>query len=132
MMRENLIRQHREIIGLINQIENMLGKDSDFEILIRLGELAGKVKTHLVQEDRVLYPALSNHRETGIRETAQRFVREMGGLAEEFEQFRARYASVRALRGDPGQFTADLKRIDGALNKRILAEVQELCPLVGA
>jgi len=130
-MIEMLIRQHKEIMELITQIENMLGKDSEFEILMKLGELAGKVKIHLVQEDRVLYPALSKHKEAKIRETAQRFVREMGGLAEAFNQFRTKYASVNALRENPGQFAAELKRIAGALNKRIRAEEQELYPLAG-
>lgn len=130
-MIESLIRQHREIMELVAQIENMLGKDGEFKILLKLGELAGKVKTHLIQEDRVLYPAFSEHREAKIRETAQRFVREMGGLAGAFDQFRAKYATVKALRENPGQFAADLKRIAGALEKRIQAEERELYPLAG-
>ncbi|MDN5326448.1 MAG: hypothetical protein PWP41_1144 [Moorella sp. (in: firmicutes)] len=127
-----LVRQHKEILDLFARIEGMAAENiagRSFEILMKLGELSGKVKIHLAQEDQVLYPALLKHKEQQVRETAQRFMQEMGGLSEAFNQFKRRYATTAAIKENPRQFLADIKTITVALTRRIRAEEEELYPL---
>lgn len=127
-----LQKQHREILTLLAGLEELVRRGSKpFEVLMKLGELSGKVKVHLAQEDQVLYPALLRHKDPGIRETAQKFVQEMGGLAEAFGKFKTRYSSLDGLKENPAQFAAELNKIAAALKKRIQAEDQELYPLAG-
>ena len=132
-MIQMLKRQHKEIWGLLNQIEAILTKDfsgNSFEILMKLGELSGKVKMHLAQEDQVLYPALLENKEPKVRETAQKFIQEMGGLSQAFNKFRAKYASVNSIKENPVQFAAEMKAVANTLYKRIRAEEQDLYPLI--
>ncbi|GFN22205.1 MAG: hemerythrin domain-containing protein [Thermoanaerobacteraceae bacterium] len=133
MLTETLVRQHKEIMGLLGDIEEM-GREHisgrPFELLIKLGELSGKVKVHLAQEDRGLYPVLLKHPDGQVREKAQRFIQEMGGLREAFERFRTRYASTGAIKEDPARFLADVRDLASALTKRIRLEEDELYPLV--
>ncbi|HBT47419.1 MAG TPA: hypothetical protein DEA73_06025 [Peptococcaceae bacterium] len=114
MLADTLVRQHREILGLLTDIE-ALGKDGissrPFDLLIKLGALFGKVKVHLAQEDRGLYPLLLQHPDEQVRERAQRFIRDMGGLREAFDRFRNKYASIEAIKEDPTRFLADVKAI---------------------
>lgn len=131
-MVETLIRQHEEIRALLAQIEGMLPEkvaESTFEVLMKVSELAGKLKMHLAQEDRVLYPSLLRHQDARVRDTADRFTREMGGLAETFTGFRTKYAGVNAIKGDPEQFQREMRRLASALRRRIEAEEKELYPL---
>lgn len=132
MASRNLIRQHKEILNLFNSIAAMAAAGEAaraFDILMKLGELSGKIKIHLAQEDQVLYPSLLKHRDQKVRETAQRFVQEMGGLSAAFNQFKGKYATTAAIKENLGQFIADIETITAALTRRIRAEEDELYPL---
>ncbi|MDF2874818.1 MAG: Hemerythrin cation binding domain protein, partial [Sporomusa sp.] len=58
----NLTRQHKEIIELLDKLNNFatpaaVVKDA-FAISMLLGQLAGKINIHLSNEDKFLYPRL--------------------------------------------------------------------------
>ena len=122
--------QHDEILALANAITKMLAaKEPDAEGMRRqLSVLVGKVNFHLAMEDKALYPRLLERKGSRAASMASNFQREMGGLAEVFAAYAAKW-QVSAIRANLPDFATETRKTLGALTHRIGRETTELYPL---
>lgn len=122
--------QHKELVDIVGKIAAMLqpatvtAKATDIRGL--LTQLAGKVTMHLTMEDSTLYKAMLANPTT--KPVAERFQREMGGIATAFKNYLAKYATPAAISSNAAAFIADTQGIAKALGDRIKREEAELYP----
>lgn len=118
--------QHKEILNLVGQLAplapNAATKASDIRSI--LGQLAGKVSQHLAMEDMVLYKNMLANPTT--KSVAERFQREMGGIASVFTSFVGKYASPAAIQANPAGFASEFSGLVKALGDRVKREESEL------
>ena len=130
----NVLRQHQEVLSLTSKISSYKNqqqvKENAFEISLLLGQLAGRIKTHLAAEDKFIYPRLMDHPDSQVRMTCEKFPREMGDLAKEFNAYQAKYSGAGKIEADPANFLTDTKDILSALTTRIEKENTSLYPLL--
>ncbi len=126
--------QHKGLVGLVKQITASLNKNDllrDAEgVRTLLATLAGKLSVHLTMEDDVLYPSLLKSRNESVRQTAQKFIDEMGGIKKAFAAYTDRWAGPTFIRENPEWFIKETTAIFDALSARIIKEDNELYYLV--
>lgn len=131
---ESLVKQHVELLNLIEQITTHLQVDkvkSDTdEISSLMSQLAGKLTMHLAVEDKSLYPKLLGHKDDKVKKVTQKYIDEMGQLAEGFQSFLDKWRGANAKRDNAQMFIDETKTVFGALGKRIKSENSELIPLL--
>lgn len=131
---QNLQRQHQEISKLIGQLaaydRKEVVEEKAFEISLLLGSLSGKIKLHLLADDRYVYPLLTAHSNMEIKAISQKFADEMGNLSAIFLQFQEKYANAAQIRALAPGFAAELKGIISAIQERIVREDKSLYPLL--
>lgn len=72
--------QHVEILKMVEELRPLLNKEQLKVRLVAkttqklLGELTEKVKGHLAEEDKDLYPVLLTHSDLDVRSTAWKFI----------------------------------------------------------
>ena len=121
-------QQHDEILEMVGELNTKLKARGDAQDLRgALSNLAGKLNFHLAMEDKALYPRLMKL-DAQASKMAGRFMEEMGGLAEVFSTYNAKW-QVSAIRSDPEGFAAETRKVFTALGKRIARENAELYPL---
>lgn len=98
-------------------------------IFKELVKTSAAIKLHLAVEDRMLYPALAGAADPSIAATGKRFQQEMGGLANAYGAFAARWNSISRISGEPAEFRREANDVFKALHARILLENNELLPL---
>jgi len=122
--------QHEEIYRLVESIEQHLSVETvssrTEEVAGIARELFGKFGIHLALEDRVLYPQAAAHNDGSLRVIAQRFQKEMGGLAERFELYRKAWPGSIAIAHDPNGFVRETLEVIQQLRNRLRREEQEL------
>lgn len=130
---DNFRSQHDEILALAGEIGEMLkaGEPDTAAMRKQLSLLAGKVNFHLAMEDKALYPRLLQRRGTQAEAVAGRFMSEMGGLAEVFAGYNAKW-QLSAIRADLPGFGNETRKVFGALAHRIARETTQLYPLADA
>ena len=129
----NLKRQHKEVLSLIEDIETLSLKGLELfakDIAYNINALSGKLKMHLLSEDKYLYPDLMNNRNNAVKETAQKFSDEMGDLANSFQSFVYQFNIPSKILQDKNLFINDSKRIFDIIKKRIKSEDKMLYPLL--
>lgn len=136
MIDKNTInRQHDEIkqllaaIGGYRSLDNIT--ENAFKISLLLGQLAGKINIHLLHEDKYVYPDLQKHQDAKVKEASLRFMREMGGLVDDFTAFKGKYMSAPAIKADPTGFMQERDLVFRAIAERIKKEDHSLYSLVG-
>ncbi|MGE5545859.1 MAG: hemerythrin domain-containing protein [Solirubrobacterales bacterium] len=126
-------QHHSEVRGLVGRIEGLLSPDAikadAGPIATVVRELFGKFGVHLSIEDATLYPRMMAHADLRVRQAAERFQREMGGLKERFDTYRRRWPGPLAISQDPAGFVAETRDILAALKRRIGSEDAELYDL---
>jgi hypothetical protein len=127
-------RQHEEIVQSIRDIEALL---DPAELALGAGImsghiaiLSGKVTVHLAMEDKGLYPRLVRHQRTPVRDLAQRFMKEMGSILDQFQAYLARWRDPLHIQRHPQAFVDETRPLFAALIQRIAREDNELYPLV--
>lgn len=119
-------QHHGEVRTLVARIEQLLDpaavRADAGPIATVVRELFGKFGVHLSIEDATLYPRMLAHADGRIRETAERFQREMGGLKTRFDGYRGRWPGPLAIAADPQAFIAETRDILEALTQRISRE----------
>lgn len=120
--------QHEEILALAGEISNELkGKGDAGAMRKLLSNLAGKVNFHLAMEDKALYPRLMQQ-DTQASKLANRFQKEMGGLAGVFLAYNSKW-TLAAIKADAAGFATETRKVFGALAHRIDRENKDLYPL---
>lgn len=132
MQTSSFERQHTELVELatdLMQKAKAAQHDGGAPARQTLLQLAGKLKVHLAMEDKSLYPAMLGSSSAKTVATTQRFMDEMGGLAEAFGTYCARWGRLSDIDGDPATFAAETRSIVDALGQRIAREDTQLYPL---
>lgn len=129
-----LKRQHQDIAALIKDIETAINtkdiQQESFNFAMNIAALAGKLLTHLSTEDRYLYPSLAAHADSKVRQLAEKFKTEMGGLAGQFTKYKETYMIAGNIKNNPVQFTKDTAAVFSAIKSRVEAEEKQLYPLL--
>jgi hemerythrin-like domain-containing protein len=102
------------------------------EIRDLLSILSGKLSIHLAMEDKSLYPELLDSPHESIRETARKYVDEMGGISGLFNEYLARWPYGATIQDHPAEFIQETRSIFTILYRRIEREDNELFPLIDA
>lgn len=127
-------RQHDELLALANELAAELDTDKlakdGAPARSALSKLAGKLTLHLGAEDEHLYPELMQSANDDVRNTAQQFVDEMGGIAAAFVAYNDKWRAASSIQNDPAGFVEETKAIYGALAGRIEQENTKLYPLM--
>ena len=95
-----------------------------------LSNLVGVLKVHLSAEDNILYPKLMESTDPAVRETARRFVAEMGGLSKAVAAHVDEWPTTARVEADPQRFVLETRAILDALEKRVRNEENTLYPLI--
>jgi hypothetical protein len=89
--------QHVEILKMVEEMRPLLNKEQLQVRLVAktaqglLGELADKVKVHLTEEDKDLYPVLLTHSDLNVRSAAWKFISGEHALRQAFADYRKRW-----------------------------------------
>lgn len=129
---EMLERQHREVESIIKAINTMISADPEAkanDIAFQINTLSGKLKMHLMSEDKYLYPALMHSDNQEVRDTAQNFNQEMGSLAVLLNSFVQQYNTPFKILQSKNSFLSDSKKIFSQIEERIHREDGKLYPL---
>lgn len=85
--------QHVEILKMVEELRPLLKKEQLQVRLVAktaqglLGELADKIKGHLAEEDKDLYPVLLTHSDLDVRSTAWKFISGEHSLRQAFADY---------------------------------------------
>jgi len=132
-------KQHAEILELVGRVAAQrdpvrLTKDAN-DARKLLSELAGVVKLHLSLEDRDWCPQLLKQPRAGVKETAQRFIDEIGQIKDafaEYKEYNKRWLLASTFQGNPAGFIQETKGLCAALGSRIEWEDNQLYPMADA
>ncbi len=89
--------QHVELLGMVEELRPLLNEES---LKIRtiaktahnlLCEIAGKLKEHLAEEDKQLYPSLLTHNDAKVRTAAWGFISGQHALRQWTEQYNKKW-----------------------------------------
>jgi hypothetical protein len=131
---ETFRHQHVAILQVMAEISALLDVDTlsarGDECRGLLSKLAGQLTVHLSMEDSGLYPKLEGHQSLEVRTLAQRYRREMGGIADAFAAYMQRWRTSQAIVADRAGFILDTRELFQALARRISREDSELYTLV--
>ncbi|WP_101697956.1 hemerythrin domain-containing protein [Clostridium minihomine] len=130
----NLKKQHTEVLELIKNIEKLsypnMKEEAASEIAYCINTLSGKLKMHLLSEDKFLYPHLLNHQNKAIKDTAHRFNTEMSGLSEQLKDFVSQYNTPAKILQNKNEFMAKSPEVFRLIRERIKKEDHDLYPLL--
>lgn len=131
----NLKRQHNDIIGLVNyvlkEIENNMVEQNIQEIVLNINTITGKLKIHLLNEDKYLYPNLINNTDITLDAFGKRFFEEMKEVTMAYENYKSKYNTANKIKQNIEAFNKDTKQVFKTLMDRIQREEKELYPLLG-
>jgi hypothetical protein len=127
-----LHQDHFQVEKLVGQLRELISEPAPppsvqlFDVRRRLTNL---IIAHLKSEDWVLYPPLLASSDPEIAGTAQRFVEEMGGLAQAFHDFMAAWDALK-IESEWPDYCRECGAILDALMNRLTREDRELLPLL--
>ncbi len=89
--------QHAEILGMVEELRPLLNKESLQVRMVAkaarnlLCEISKKLREHLVEEDKELYPSLLTHQDDKVRTTAWGFISGQHTLRQWTEQYHKKW-----------------------------------------
>lgn len=130
---ESFRHHHTEVRALTTRIEQLLVLEQVTAdagpVATVVRELFGKFGVHLAIEDATLYPRMLNHADVRVRDAAQKFQAEMGGMKSTFDAYRNRWPGPSVISRDPQGFISETQSILAALSRRISCEDSQLYDL---
>ncbi len=134
MNTDNFRRQHKDLLAIASELGKhlnpaALAADAKPAAKI-LSQLSGRLTVHLSMEDDSLYPNLLEHENVKVRETAQKFIDEMKGIADTYQVYVSHWTSYIRIQSDPQTFIRETQGIFKALTDRIEREDNQLYKLV--
>lgn len=131
---ENFKRQHREIMTIFNEIEgyirNGISEEQIEDIVKGLNTISGKLKIHLLNEDRYLYPKLLNSKDIKVSAFGKEYIDEMMEFTNLFNIYKTKYNTSSKIKNDTQGFIKETKTIYKILLNRISREEKELYNLI--
>lgn len=125
--------QHVEILKMVEEMRPLLHKEQLQVRLVAksartlLSELADKVKDHLAEEDKDLYPVLLTHSDSDVRSTAWKFISGEHALRQAFADYRKKWLSDKGIEYSE-ELVEETNELLAALIVRIDREEQYLYP----
>lgn len=131
---ENLKRQHSEIMDIFNEVKGYI-KNGTIEghldeIVKGLNTISGKLKIHLLNEDRYLYPKLLNSNDIKHNNFGKKYIDEMMEVTNLFSNFKIKYNTSSKIKSDIQGFIKETNAIYQVLLNRIDREERELYKLI--
>ncbi len=130
---DRFIKQHDELLEIVREMSGLMDinkMESNAKALhLLLSKLAGKLKLHLAIEDKNLYPSLLSSKDSKVKSMAEKYISEMGGLAEVFMDYVGKWSNASMIKEKPAEFIKETKGVFSAVGKRIDKENNELYPL---
>ncbi len=130
----NLKRQHSEIKDIVKNIltelDNKAVEDKAYEISKSISILAGKLKIHLNEEDRWLYPSMKNSSDPKLIKFQNIYYSEMEGLFSSFVDYKNKYNTKTKILSNINDFIDESNNILTSLLSRIEKEDNHLYPLL--
>jgi hemerythrin-like domain-containing protein len=130
---ETYRQHHTEVRQLAGRIATLLTSPSITnnleEVSTTVRDLCSKFYVHLAVEDQALYPRMINHGNPQLKQVAEQFQKEMGGLKDRLNLYRKRWPGLTAIINDNQGFIAETRDILTALERRIAREDTELYDL---
>lgn len=126
---KNYRDEHAAIAALIKDFEALLDvnklQTQAQECRKILSGLGGKLRIHLANEDRLLYPNAAKSQDPAVRTMAERFQREMGPLATTFKSFSDRWLIPKDIAAKASEFITESRTVMAALKERVRRENTE-------
>jgi len=130
----NLRRQHTEVGEVIKYIKkeiiNGTIQDNAGDIAKNISFLAGKLKIHLGEEDRSLYPSLQSSENEELKKFGKTYYDEMDGILEGFNIYKEKYNTRTKILNSIGDFQIETNKVISLLKNRINKEDTHLYPLL--
>lgn len=130
----NLERQHESIREYVNQIlvyiKNNQVENDAHEIAKLINTLSGRLKIHLQAEDQHLYPKLKQSDNREIKQTTERYIKEMGNISQVFEDYKNKYNTKSKIYDDINTFKVETSQVFKVLANRLDQEDNYLYPLI--
>lgn len=124
------LEQHKSIRDELNWIRTNLTLvkvvENAEEIALHINQLSGKLKIHLINEDKFMYPSLIASTDVKMKQMALEYQREMGDLQERFKDFKEKYNVKSKLLENKESFMEEAKVVIHAIEDRILKEEKEI------
>jgi hemerythrin-like domain-containing protein len=134
MKLRNYLEQHdnitEEIDFIVNNISFEITEELAGELAKHINLLAGKLNIHLSMEDKYLYPSLTIKEKEIANFSIADYVNEMGGLANEFTDFKGNYNTRQKLIANKNSFKTDAKLIMNKILTRIKKEEDTIYKLI--
>lgn len=127
--------QHKKIGDIVKELQGIMSEkslsDNPKQAVVLLGRLSGVIKLHLAMEDESLYPNLAKSADTKVKGVADKFIKEMGGIAKAYLAYADKWTD-KAVKENPKGFISETNGIIKVLGERIQKEESELYPLADA
>jgi hemerythrin-like domain-containing protein len=127
---DNLRKQHKEMLGITNQILSCLNSGSLAKDAAHVRDLLSilekKLLFHLIKEDDSLYPALLTHPTKSVKALAKIYIDKMGGIRKDFTDYMAKWPDAMSIQVNAESFINETKLLFEALSIRIDKEDNEL------
>ncbi|RKD31937.1 hemerythrin domain-containing protein [Thermohalobacter berrensis] len=129
-----LKRQHEDIDKIVNNILDTIKKnkveEKSKDISKDISILAGKLKIHLKEEDRWLYPNIAESDNPKLREFHKTYKNEMENIFDLFMSYKAKYNTKSKILSNVDKFIEESKKVLTILMKRLEKENTELYPIL--
>ncbi|MHC6179747.1 hemerythrin domain-containing protein [Clostridium sp. JNZ X4-2] len=130
----NLERQHNEIMNLIDyvlqNIKNHAVDENLNEIVRSINTISGKLRIHLFNEDKYLYPPLSSSPNKSLNIFGEKYSEEMKEVTELYNNYKSKYNTPNKIKNSIDKFCENTEQIFKILSNRIEREEKELYPLL--
>lgn len=131
----NLKRQHKEVIEMVDAVLENIKRNTVEEnisdVVRSINTISGKLKIHLLNEDKHLYPKISKSSDPSLNAFGRKYSQEMDGFTKAYEEYKFKYNTSNKIKSDVSKFEKDSKDIFKVLMNRIDREEKELYPLLG-
>lgn len=121
------------MLGLVTEIQKHMKSATAGELAAKVHgpilRLTGKLKIHLVQEDKALYPRMINSGNADASARAVQFQSEMGDLSATYMAFSNRWRTLKQIAENEPGFKQEASGVFQALGDRITRENRDLYPL---
>ena len=126
----NFERQHKDIYMVMDSIKDLINASNfdEADLAKLINKLAGQLNIHLSLEDKFLYPALLKDEKTA--DMAKRYVDEMGGIFEEFTEYKNKYNTRSKIMDFSATVIADSKQILDKIYTRMNKEENDIYKLI--
>jgi hypothetical protein len=130
----NLKRQHKDVMNLADYILDNIKKhtvEQNLNVIAKsINIISGKLKIHLLNEDKNLYPYLMSSSDAKLNEFGKKYYEEMNDVTREYEDYKFKYNTANKIKDNVGEFEETTKQIFSIMSNRIDREEKELYPLL--